>query len=273
MVTYTGWLKTREKAEDRIGWYARYWARITPGRISSVTGVEVRLNENLRDARKVFEESGGDADLEQGVRMAESALEIHLEAVEAYNQRDSSLQAQAVADADKAGAVNGLATVTQLGTGFEGLGGVDWPRITTERPEERREREQQELATGGVVEGPMAVRIGEGALQVNLPDGTTQRYEGEPVHVQLHESSTGHVHVQETVTGYPLRQPTQLDRIEELLGQVFNLLTVIAGQQAPQKLDGLAAEVVREMREQMAQMPWAELFAMADFTEGTGERV
>jgi hypothetical protein len=48
--TFSQWLATQEDREDEAGWFAQYWKSVTPGRVSSVTGVIRHLDQRLADA-------------------------------------------------------------------------------------------------------------------------------------------------------------------------------------------------------------------------------
>jgi hypothetical protein len=47
--TFNQWLETQDDREDEIGWFAAYWRQVTPGRVSSVTGIIRRLEHMLAD--------------------------------------------------------------------------------------------------------------------------------------------------------------------------------------------------------------------------------
>jgi hypothetical protein len=48
--TFSQWLGTQEDREDEAGWFAQYWKSVTPGRVSSVTGIIRFLDKRLADA-------------------------------------------------------------------------------------------------------------------------------------------------------------------------------------------------------------------------------
>lgn len=80
MATYRNWLSDQEEREDDIGWYARYWSRITPGRISAPAGVERYLREHIEGMK-------GEGGNPEGLAHAETALGIHGKAVDEYHGR------------------------------------------------------------------------------------------------------------------------------------------------------------------------------------------
>ena len=45
MGTFAQWVKQQEDRQDGIGYFARYWASVTPGKISSVDGVKKQLDK------------------------------------------------------------------------------------------------------------------------------------------------------------------------------------------------------------------------------------
>jgi hypothetical protein len=45
MRTFAQWIKAQEDRDDQVGYFARYWSQASPGKISSVTGVERKLEE------------------------------------------------------------------------------------------------------------------------------------------------------------------------------------------------------------------------------------
>jgi hypothetical protein len=47
MATFSQWLKLQEGRQDETGSAARYWAQVTPGRISGVTGIIRHLEKHL----------------------------------------------------------------------------------------------------------------------------------------------------------------------------------------------------------------------------------
>lgn len=49
MATFSNWVKDQLEREDSVGFFARYWDSVTPGRISSITGVGRHLEKIERD--------------------------------------------------------------------------------------------------------------------------------------------------------------------------------------------------------------------------------
>jgi hypothetical protein len=43
MTTFANWIKAQEHRDDSVGYFARYWDAVTPGRISTPSGVERQL--------------------------------------------------------------------------------------------------------------------------------------------------------------------------------------------------------------------------------------
>lgn len=58
MATYAAWVGAQTERDDAIGYFARYWARVTPGRISSITGFERHLDKIQRDFAATDDEQG-----------------------------------------------------------------------------------------------------------------------------------------------------------------------------------------------------------------------
>lgn len=44
MVTFTQWAKEQAERQDAVGYFARYWDSVTPGKISSIAGVRRHLD-------------------------------------------------------------------------------------------------------------------------------------------------------------------------------------------------------------------------------------
>jgi hypothetical protein len=78
MGTFAQWVKLQEDRQDGIGYFARYWASITPGKISSVDGIKRILDK----AGKQAAESGDDKTLAM-YQAAESGYHL---AVREYHQ-------------------------------------------------------------------------------------------------------------------------------------------------------------------------------------------
>ena len=83
--TYRSWLAEQEKREDQVGWYARWWTKTSPGRISSVQGIEKFIKTAIEDIGKNGEGDGGIS-----LEHARAALEYHALAVEEYHGRNGS---------------------------------------------------------------------------------------------------------------------------------------------------------------------------------------
>jgi len=93
--TFAQWLAAQEDRDDRTGWLARHWAGVTPGRISSVTGVMRHLERRLSDLQAA--DPGDDrvaaTELAEAARQAALAVEAAREGAAEYAR--SQLRAQA----------------------------------------------------------------------------------------------------------------------------------------------------------------------------------
>lgn len=85
MATFAAWLKDQESRQDRIGRAACYWAKVTPGRLSSVQGVKRFVENQLRDLG-----DSADPDDVAAIRDAIAGLE---EAHVAYAKHEAHEQA------------------------------------------------------------------------------------------------------------------------------------------------------------------------------------
>jgi hypothetical protein len=89
MGTFAQWVKLQEdRQQDGIGYFARYWAQVTPGKISSVDGIKRHLDRLGKQAAE-----SGDERAIAAFQAAESGYRL---AVKEYHQ----VQAQANAEAN-----------------------------------------------------------------------------------------------------------------------------------------------------------------------------
>jgi hypothetical protein len=137
MATFSQWLKLQEGRQDETGSAARYWAQVTPGRISGVTGI-IRHLEKLAS-----EDPGQDGAKALDRQYAETALAGIRSAVDEYGRDSITEQAR------KAGV---LALVPPAG-----------PESDAEEPERPMPRLERTLASGSPG-GPYAGRSAPGTV-------------------------------------------------------------------------------------------------------------
>ena len=85
MATFSQWVKLQEPRDDAVGFFARYWDAVTPGKISSVAGVRRYLDKL---AAQIADSGGTEESERAGVKhgAALSGLEL---AVTEYNQAET----------------------------------------------------------------------------------------------------------------------------------------------------------------------------------------
>lgn len=86
MGTFAQWVKTQEDRQDAIGYFARYWASVTPGKISSPDGIAKHLD---RIAKSYAD--GGDERGKAAIAAAQSGYHL---AVKEYHQARTREQAE-----------------------------------------------------------------------------------------------------------------------------------------------------------------------------------
>jgi hypothetical protein len=104
MATFASWLKGQVSRGDEIGYAAKYWESVTPGKISAVTGVEKYLRQIKADY-ETQPEGMEEAAWLHGRAQVDAALSGLKFAVDEYHKQ------QALEVAQAAGAVPKLASV------------------------------------------------------------------------------------------------------------------------------------------------------------------
>lgn len=87
MATFAQWVKDQQERDDQVGYFARYFAEVTPGKVSTPTGI-LRVLNQVRD-RSVAESD------EKSLTRADAAITGYNLAVPEY-QKDQALR-QAIA--------------------------------------------------------------------------------------------------------------------------------------------------------------------------------
>jgi hypothetical protein len=141
MATFSQWLKLQEGRQDGTGSAARYWAQVTPGRISGVTGI-------IRHLEKLWHEAEA-APGHEGAEAAQAALAGIRSAVDEYGRDSITEQAR------KAGV---LALVPPAG-----------PESGAEEPGRPMPRLERTLASGSPGE-PYAGRSAPGTVTYEQAD-------------------------------------------------------------------------------------------------------
>lgn len=107
VTTFAGWLKGQVSRGDAVGYAAKYWESVTPGKISAVSGIEKHLGKIQADY-EVQPEGMEEAAWLHGKAQIDAALSGLKFAVDEYHQ------AQALEVAQATGAVPKLASVPDI---------------------------------------------------------------------------------------------------------------------------------------------------------------
>lgn len=103
MATFSQWLKTQGDRDDAVGHFSRYWDSVTPGKISSVSGMQRHLEKIAKSYEEAESGTGQESRENVQVKTALSSLPL---AVKDYHR------AEARENAIKTGAMGPDAQVT-----------------------------------------------------------------------------------------------------------------------------------------------------------------
>jgi hypothetical protein len=90
--TFAQWIKAQENRDDQVGYFARYWSQMSPGKISTPGGVERKLTEWQGELAAGKPDGQSDAAWERGKVAIEAALVGYRLAVTEYHARDDDSQ-------------------------------------------------------------------------------------------------------------------------------------------------------------------------------------
>jgi hypothetical protein len=179
MGTYRAWLSEQEGRQDMAGWYARYWTKVTPGRISSPSGIESALARRLKELIEA-DPNANTLDEGENVSHCRYAIEAHPQVLAEYHGREKATDGpQPNAD--------GLATVTPLPVVQQG---TVQPGATFPQPQDVASGIVQVVSDPAQQPGTAHLESGENrspdfSVTMPLPSQNADIALGQPLHVQV----------------------------------------------------------------------------------------
>jgi hypothetical protein len=108
MATFASWLSEQTDRDDAVGYVAKYWKSVTPGKISAVSGIE-RYLAKIRDNYAMQPEDMAEPAWRHAQAQADAAISGLPFAVDAYHKHQAIgvAEANGVTPADLAGTSTG----------------------------------------------------------------------------------------------------------------------------------------------------------------------